>query len=120
MLTGALIIESLRVGAVLDDPGLVVQRLTRVEPTDVTPAQPGVWTLLEFRSDNADPGQLAESLSRVLDAPGWYASFHSDGQVFVVFPARVFQYPREADAQHEEVLAYAASVGIPNEQCAWR
>lgn len=120
MLAGALIIESLRVGVVLDDLGLVVRRLSRAAPTHVTPEQPAVWTLLEFHSDTADPDQLAESLSRALDSPGWYANLDSDGQVYVVFPGRVFRYSRDDDARHEEALAYARSVGVPKEQCDWR
>ncbi len=120
MLEGALIIESLRVGVVLNDPGFVVRRLSRAVPTHVTPEQPDVWTLLEFRSDSADPDRLAESLSRVLDGPAWYASLHSAGQVYVVFPSRVFRYSLDDDARHEEALAYARSVGVPNEQCDWR
>lgn len=120
MLSGALIVESLRVGVVLDDPGLVVRRLSRASPADVTPDQSAVWSLLEFDSDTADPDLLAEELSHWLDSPGWYANLYSDGQVYVIFADRVFRYAREDDVRHGEALAYAQTVGVPIHQCDWR
>jgi hypothetical protein len=120
MLTGALIVESLRVGAVLDSPDLTVRRLTRAAPPHVTSDQPPVWTLLEFTSGSADPDLLAQKLSAVLNSPGWYANFDSDGEVYVVFPGRVFRYARDDDEQHELALIHARSAGIPEEQCDWR
>jgi hypothetical protein len=120
MLSGALIVESLRVGVVLDDPGLVVRRLSRASPAHVTPDQSAVWSLLEFDSDTADPDLLAEELSHWLDSPGWYANLYSDGQIYVIFPDRVFQYAREDDVRHGEALAYAQAVGVPIQQCDWR
>jgi hypothetical protein len=120
VLVGALIMESLRAGVILDDPGLVVRKLSRVSPAHVTAEQPAVWTLLEFGSDTAEPDLLAEQLSHALDSPGWYANLYSDGQIYVIFPHRVFRYAREDDARHDQALAYAQSVGVPTQQCDWR
>lgn len=120
MLTGALIVESLRVDAVLDSPDLILRKLTRAAPAHVTSHQPTVWTLMEFTSDSADPGLLAEKLSHILDSSGWYANSDSDGQPYVVFPGRIFNYARDDDSQHEQALIYARSAGIPDEQCDWR
>jgi len=120
MLVGTLIMESLRAGVILVDPGLIVRKLSRVTPAQVTPEQPAVWTLLEFDADTAKPDLLAEELSHALDSPGWYANLYSDGQIYVIFPHRVFQYAREDDARHEEALAYAQTVGVPTQQCDWR
>jgi hypothetical protein len=44
----------------------------------------------------------------------------SDGQLYVVFPGRIFNYARDDDSQHEQALIYARSAGIPDEQCDWR
>jgi hypothetical protein len=118
--TGALIMESLRVGTVLEGAGLVVRRLSRDSPADVTREQPPVWTLMEFGSDAADPERLAEELAAVLDSPGWYANLYSAGQVFVNFSSKVFRYDREDDAGHEQAVAYAQTVGVPIHQCDWR
>jgi len=90
VLVGALIMESLRAGFILDAPGLVVRKLSRVSPAHVSDEQPAVWTLLEFDSDTAEPDLLAEQLSHALDSPGWYANLYSDGQIYVIFPHRVF------------------------------
>jgi hypothetical protein len=118
--TGALIVESLRVGTLLEGAGLVVQRLSRDSPADVTGDQPPVWTLLEFGSDAADPVGLAEELAAVLDSPGWYANVYSAGEVFVVFSNKVFRYDREDDDGHAQAVAYAQTVGVPLHQCDWR
>jgi hypothetical protein len=75
---------------------------------------------LEFTSGSADPDLLGQKLSAVLDSPGWYANFDSDGEVYVVFPGRVFRYARDDDEQHELAMIYARSAGIPEEQCDWR
>jgi hypothetical protein len=120
MLTGALIMESLRVGAVVEDPGLVVRRLSRTSPVDVTTQQPPVWTLMEFDSDAADPRLLAEDLAAALDSPGWYANLYSEGQVYVIFRNKVFRYDREDDVGHDRAVAYAQTVGVPLHQCDWR
>jgi hypothetical protein len=34
------------------------------------------------------------AFAEVLDQPGWYADFHSPAESFVVFPGRIFRYPR--------------------------
>lgn len=120
MLAGALVIESLRLGVVIDQPELVVRRLSRVAPTSATPDQPAIWSLLEFQSASADPDLLAKTLAGALDSPGWYANFDSDGHVYVVFPGKVFRYPRNDSASHAAALAYARTVGVPPEQCDWR
>jgi hypothetical protein len=120
MLTGALIMESLRVGAVLEDLGLVVRRLSRASPVDVTTQQPPVWTLMEFDSVAADPTRLAEELAAALDSPGWYANLYADGQVYVIFSNKVFRYGRDDDAAHGDAVAYAQTVGVPLHQCDWR
>jgi hypothetical protein len=112
--------ESLRIGTVVEDPGLVVRRLSRSSPVDVTTQQPPVWTLMEFDSDGADPTLLAEVLGAALDSPGWYANLYSEGQVYVIFSNKVFRYPREDDAGHAEAVAYAQTVGVPLHQCDWR
>jgi hypothetical protein len=118
--TGSLIMESLRVGTVLEGAGLVVRRLSRDAPADVTGGQPAVWTLLEFGSDVTDPERLAEELAAVLDSPGWYANLYSAGQIFVIFSNKVFRYDREDDAGHEQAVAYAQTAGVPLQQCDWR
>ncbi len=121
MLTGALVVESLRIDAILEGVGLVVRRISRAEMSDVSAAQARVWTLLEFAADSESAEELAQSLAGALDAPGWYASFETeeDERVFVAFPEKVFRYTRGDETAHADVVAYALAAGVPESQCDW-
>src|SRR3569623_2136715 len=92
MYDGVLILESLKVGTRLDGIPLTVRKLRRLGVTGTTAGQPPVRSLLEIEVEHAE--ELAEGLAKVLDSPGWYADFHDDREIFVVFPGRVFRYRR--------------------------
>jgi hypothetical protein len=80
MLRGAIVAESLRLGAVLDDLPIIVRKLERIDAG--VDEQPRRWTLLWFEAPDADADRLAEELSNALEpAGGWYADFHSDSHV---------------------------------------
>lgn len=82
--------------------------------------QPPHWTLLWFEADEADAHPLAEALADALDANGgWYADFHSDSEVTVVFAGRVFRYHSGDRAERAKVADYARSVAVPEEQLDW-
>jgi hypothetical protein len=119
MIHGVLIAESLRSDARLDGIGLVVRTIRRVVPTDTTAAQPSTWTLIEFEAAETDADPLAKALAGTLDRPGWYADFRSARETFVVFPDRVFRYPRGDDARREEAKAHGRMLGIPDSQLDW-
>jgi len=118
-LRGAIIAESLLVGFVLEQVPLTVTRLSRTAITDPAPSQPAVWTLLEFEAEPSHADALSNQLSMGLASPGWYGSFDSDGQVWVIFPGRVFHYARADASVHDEVCRYAHAVGVPEDQCDW-
>ena len=46
-LSGGLIAESLRIGAVLDDLDLTVRKISRADVGDVDAGQPLTWTFLD-------------------------------------------------------------------------
>jgi hypothetical protein len=118
MLRGAIVAESLRLDATVQDVRLVVRKLERVEAG--LGDQPRLWTLLWFEADDEQRERLAEALSDALEARGgWYADFHSDSEVTVVFAGRVFRYRRGDSGQREEVMEYARSVGVPEPQLDW-
>ena len=52
----------------------------------------------------------------VLDSPGWYTNFDTPDDTVVIFPGRVFRYPRGDDAARAEAEAFAATLGIPASQ----
>jgi hypothetical protein len=118
MLRGAIVAESLRLGAVIEGVPLLVRRLERVDAG--LGEQPPHWTLLWFEAADTDADRLAEMLSDALDSDeGWYADFHSDSEVTVVFHGRVFRYRRGDAGERAKVEEYARSVGVPEAQLDW-
>jgi hypothetical protein len=116
---GAVIVESLRVGASLEGIPLVVRRLSRSAIEGTTPDQPPVWTILEFEVADDDAERLADALMGLLARPGWYADFHNDREIFVVFPDRVFRYPRGDQAARSTTQKHGRSLGVPEPQLDW-
>jgi hypothetical protein len=118
MLRGAIVAESLRLDAAVQGVRLVVRKLERVEAG--LGDQPRLWTLLWFEADDEQSERLAEQLSDALEARGgWYADFHSDSEVTVVFAGRVFRYRRGDSHERDKVMEYARSVGVPEPQLDW-
>jgi hypothetical protein len=119
MFSGALILESVRVGARLNDLNLVVREIYRFRREDATADQPETWSVLEFEVSDDDAPQVAEAFASVLSQPGWYVDFRSPAEAFVVLPGRVFRYGRGDAASRAEAQAYARSVGVPETQIDW-
>ena len=121
MLQGALVAESLRVGAVFESPNLTLTRVVRRDAAgSATVEQPEVWTFLEFVADDEVAGELADALAAVLLAGGgWYASFTVGDEHVVVFAGRVFRHRRGDRSARAEVEAYAREMGVPAHQMDW-
>jgi hypothetical protein len=103
----------------LEDIPLVVRKLSRHTVTGTAPDQPSVWTILDFGVDDIHAVALAEALKGVLDKPGWYADFHNEREIFVVFPGRIFRYPRGDKASRSEAQAHGRELGVPEPQLDW-
>lgn len=119
MYDGVLILESLRVGTELAGIPVVVRKIGRYEMSTASSDQPPVWSVLEFGVEDSQAEALAKELAAVLDAPGWYADFHNDDEIFVVLPGRVFRYPRGDEAAREEAKAAGRELAIPEPQLDW-
>jgi hypothetical protein len=119
MFSGALILESMRVGTRLRDLNLVVRELDRFRPEGTTADQPDSWSVLEFDVSDDDAPDLADTFASALSQPGWYVDFRSPAQTFVVFPGRVFRYRRENAVSRAEAQAHGRSVGVPEHQLDW-
>ena len=119
MIEGTLIAESLRPGANLENLKLTVRKISRLQPQGTTPDQPGTWTLLGFEADEAHAGELARAFAGPLDQPGWYVDFRSPAETFVVFPGRIFRYPRGDDAGRAEAEDHGRQLAIPEAQLDW-
>ena len=119
MLEGTLIAESLRVGTTLADLNLTVRKISRYRAGGTTPDQPGIWTALDFESGESDARELAEAFAGVLDQPGWYVNFQSPAESFIVFPGKIFRYPRGDAAGRAAAQAHGRRLAIPEPQLDW-
>jgi hypothetical protein len=120
MIDGTLITESLRAGTSLEGLALTVRKISRYRAQGTTPAQPGIWTVLDFEADEAAADGLARAFADVLDdGPGWYVNFQSPTVSFVVFPGKIFRYPRGDAAGRAGAQAYGRGLAIPEPQLDW-
>jgi hypothetical protein len=119
MFEGTLIAESLRVGTDLEHLSLTVSKISRYRAGGTTPEQPDIWTVFEFDADDAAADDLAQAFAGALDEPGWYVNFQSPAEAFVVFPGKIFRYPRGDQAGRAEAQAYGRRLAIPEPQLDW-
>jgi hypothetical protein len=119
-LEGALIAESLRVGAKLDDLALTVTTISRAELGDVSAGQPRTWTFIEFEAPEAAADRLMRALEGALSrVGGWYCDFRNETETFVVFADQSFRYPRGDRDGRAAAMAHGRSVGVPESQLDW-
>jgi hypothetical protein len=121
VIEGTLIAESLRVGTNLEHLKLTVHKISRQRQDDTVPGEPEIWTLLEFEADEADADHLAQAFAGALDDQpvAWYADFRSPAETFVVYPGRVFRYPRGDHAGRAAAEAHGRQLAIPESQLDW-
>lgn len=119
MIEGTLIAESLRIGTSLENLDLTVRKISRYRVPDVTPDQPSIWTVLDFAADEGQADRLARTFADALEQPGWYVNFESPAESFVMFPGRIFRYPRGDAAGRDEAQAYGRQLAIPEPQLDW-
>jgi hypothetical protein len=120
VIEGALIAESLRIGTNLEDLTLTIRKISRLQPQDTTADQPGTWTIFFFEADEAEADNLARTFADALDdQPAWYVDFRSPAETFVVFPGRIFRYPRGNDAGRAEAESHGRQLAIPDTQLDW-
>src|SRR5215467_15637593 len=119
MLEDTLLAKSLRVGVTLDELALTVRKISRYRVQGATSDQPEIWTSLDFEADESVAADLAATFADALDKPGWYANFQSPAESFVVFPGRIFRYPRGSDSGRADAQAHGRKLAIPEPQLDW-
>jgi hypothetical protein len=123
MIRGTIILESLRLGTPLTDFRFVVTEIGRgrpkLSPEQVAAGIPGVWSAIDFEVEDERADELARVLSGRLDSTGWYVNFSSETETFIVYPGRVFRYPRGDAQRRGEAQAYGRTLGIPEHQLDW-
>ena len=73
---------------------------------------------MTLRSTRPLRGPLNTHRYRIPD-PSHYANWNSDTEATVVFPGKIFRYPRGDQAGREQALAHGRSVGVPEPQLDW-
>jgi hypothetical protein len=123
VIRGTIILESLQADASLTGFRFVVQQIGRGRPKlskeQVAAGIPAVWSAIEFEIEEERAEALATALSGLLDPVGWYVNFSSRAETFVVFPGRVFRYPRGDPQRRAEAQAHGLTLGIPEKQLDW-
>lgn len=85
----------------------------------VGPGSPGIWTTEDFEADGSDAGELAKVFAGVLGQPGWYVNFQSPAESFIVFPGKIFRYPRGDAAGRAAAQAHGRQLAIPGPPLDW-
>jgi hypothetical protein len=116
---GAILMESLNPGTGFDGHGMRVIRCSRYEVSGAADYQPLIWTLIEFEAPASSSDALAGELADSLRSPGWYANWNSDTEATVVFPGKIFHYPRGDQSGRATAQAHGRSVGVPEAQLDW-
>jgi hypothetical protein len=75
--------------------------------------------VLNFEAGEAEAEKLAQAFADALDQPGRYVDFESPTESFVIFPGRIFRYPRGDKAGRAEAQAYGRRLAIPEPQLDW-
>jgi hypothetical protein len=119
VIEGTLIAESLRVGTSLQGLNLTVRKISRYRVPGASANQPGIWTSLDFTADEGQADELARTFADVLEQPGWYVNFESPTESFVMFPGRIFRYPRGDVAARAAAQEYGRQLAIPQPQLDW-
>ncbi|MFC7274910.1 hypothetical protein ACFQS1_13015 [Paractinoplanes rhizophilus] len=121
MLRGRLLTESLRVGGEVRVASLRVVRLSREDVSASTsPAQPGIWTFVDFEAPDEAADDLAAALAGALIGDqGWYADFEVGDDHVVVFAGRVFRYVKGDEAGRKAAVEYGRATGVPEHQWDW-
>ncbi|MER6160740.1 hypothetical protein ABT147_35285 [Streptomyces sp. NPDC001868] len=100
---------------------LRITKITRIGVTTAAPDQPPQWTLLDFVAEEDYVVPLAEQMAGAL-APtgGWYVNYNTTTEAFVIFPGKIFRYPRgQAEGRHA-AQSHGRSIGIPEPQLDWQ
>lgn len=117
MITGYVLGESLRPGAVFAPHGLRIRKVERVDNSaSATAGQPGAWTFIEWETDDdSASGPIAEALAAALEPThGWYADFTVGDERVVVFARKATRRQPHIDAA---AIDAATKPAAPKRSC---
>jgi hypothetical protein len=118
MFNGLLIKESLRDKTILDR-----LKTTKEETWDVKNTAEGqspVWHVVWFEIPDEKIGEMARRLSTALEQGKWFLEVSDDSTMVVVFPGKVFTYPKGDTEGRQSATEFGRSIGIPDHQMVWK
>lgn len=86
---------------------------------NAAPSQPKVWTAMAFEVEDSQAEAIARALSQALKPRGWYINASTTTHVFVIFPNKVFMYPKGDQSQREAARRFGRKIGVPESQLDW-
>ena len=114
---GLVLEESLKDKSVLDSV-----TVTKTETWNVGNAegdQPKVWHAISIEGPQTKASEIAKMLSQSLKSPGWYTNLSTDSDFYVIFPDKVFKYPKGDQEKRSQAIEYGRKIGIPESQLDW-
>ncbi len=115
---GVIIEESLEDRSVLKKVKILSTKVEKVTARHETPWL-SQWTLHTVKIPEGKEKEIAGEISKSLDrkhGASWYADFKNDRTHFIIFRDRIFEVDRASKEQHDEVVRYGISLGIPKHQ----
>ena len=77
MVSGYVLVESMRPDARLEGLPLALTKIERYAVSNATPDQPSVWTTVVFEFPEESSDRVADALAAVLNEHGgWYSHFN--------------------------------------------
>ncbi|MGD0714357.1 MAG: hypothetical protein ABSB24_09270 [Gaiellaceae bacterium] len=120
MVSGYILVEGMRPSACLEGVPLTLTKIERYSVSNATPAQPPVWTTVEFEFPEEASEGVANALAEVIDEHGgWYSHFNVNGETFVIYARRIFRYPSGDNVGRAEAEEYGRAAGVPDAQLDW-
>ena len=130
---GRVIVESLRVGAVVELAGVELTSVSRHDVSTGTrpgggvrsedgaaAGQPSVWSFVDFAGADELAEAVAEELAAaLLGEGGWYADIDVGDDKIVIFADRVFRYRRGDSVGRDAAIEHGRRVGVPDHQLDW-
>ncbi len=98
-----------------------VNKKEKWDVKNTTKNQPSSWTALHYYGKESQAEEIAQKFSNQLKSGQWYTNFTtSKGEVFVIFPGKIFTYAKGDPKGRKKAIAYGKSINIPKGQLDWK
>jgi hypothetical protein len=77
------------------------------------------WTVISFEVESADADDIAHIFVSTVRRPDWFLRLESDDGMVMIFPQKVFKFPKGDVKARTEAVEYARSIKLPELLSAW-